>query len=57
MTVAREKRLDAWARLARDIDLDNMQAMTSHVGFDELPEVAEKITKGQIRGRVVVDIG
>ena len=57
VTVAREKRLDAWARLARDIDLDNMQAMTSHVGFNELPEVAEKITKGQIRGRVVVDIG
>lgn len=57
VTVAREKRLDAWARLARDIDLGNMQAMTSHVGFDELPEVAEKITKGQVRGRVVVDIG
>lgn len=56
VTVPREVRLEAWARMARDIDMERMKAMTSHVGFDDLPDVAEKIVRGQTRGRVVVDI-
>lgn len=56
VTVPREARLTAWARMARDIDMERMQAITSHVAFDDLAEAAEKIVRGQIRGRVVVDI-
>ncbi|PLX38846.1 MAG: oxidoreductase [Hyphomicrobiales bacterium] len=56
VTVPREARLRAWARLAQDIDMERMKAMTSHIGFDDLAATADKIVRGQTRGRVVVDI-
>ncbi|HZL58309.1 MAG TPA: MDR family oxidoreductase [Stellaceae bacterium] len=46
----------AWARLARDLPLDKLDAMTETVGLEALPERAAAILKGGIRGRVVVDL-
>ena len=46
----------AWPRLARDLPMDKLDAMTSVVRLDDLPELSSKILKGQIRGGTVVDV-
>ncbi len=53
----RERRLEAWSRLARELDRAKLAAMTSTVPLDEVPRVAEEILAGKVRGRVVVEIG
>lgn len=50
-------RRQAWDRLAADLDLDKLAAMTTKVGLDEVPATAAAILEGQVRGRVVVDVG
>ena len=51
-----ERRRAAWGRLARDLPLAKLQALTEIVPLDALPELARKILKGGIRGRIVVDV-
>ena len=53
----RERRVEAWDRLARELDLAKLDAMTRTVGLAEVPQLAEDILAGRIRGRVVVEIG
>jgi acrylyl-CoA reductase (NADPH) len=50
------KREEAWARLARDLDLDRLAAMTTRIGLAEVPATAAAILEGKVRGRVVVDV-
>ena len=57
VTTPLPRRQQAWARLARDLDLKELAALTTHVKLDDVPRIAEEIVKGQVRGRVVVDIG
>lgn len=52
-----ERRQAAWARLARDLDLGALEAMTTAAGLADLPELGRAILKGGIRGRVVVEVG
>jgi acrylyl-CoA reductase (NADPH) len=47
-------RLEAWNRLARDLDLDLLDSMTETVRLDEAIGVAERIMRGGVRGRTVV---
>lgn len=51
------KRERAWARLARDLDTDVLALMTTHAPLADLPALAQAILAGEIRGRVVIDIG
>lgn len=51
-----EKRIEAWTRLARDLDLAKLDAMVTTVGLEEAPDVARSIFSGRIRGRMVVDV-
>ena len=51
-----ENRARIWQRIADDLPLDKLDALTSTVGLDEVPELAKAILKGQIRGRTVVDV-
>jgi acrylyl-CoA reductase (NADPH) len=53
----RPRRLEAWARLASDLDRAKLASLTTTIGFDELPGTAAKILAGEVRGRVVVEIG
>ena len=46
-----------WARLAATVDRAQLDAMTTEVGLDELPALADEILAGRIRGRVLVDLG
>ncbi len=52
----KEKRLRAWSRLAADLPIEKLEAITSSVGLSEVPRVAKDILAGHIRGRVVVDV-
>jgi len=49
-------RKQAWSRIARDLDREKLQALTSVIGFDGILPAAEAIMRGEIRGRVVVDM-
>jgi acrylyl-CoA reductase (NADPH) len=51
----RPERIEAWDRLARDLPLERLDAMTSVVPLSALPTLAPKLLGGQIRGRVVVE--
>lgn len=50
------KRIEAWGRLARDLDKAKLAAMTTHVKLADVPRVASEIVSGRIRGRIVVDL-
>jgi acrylyl-CoA reductase (NADPH) len=50
------RRSEAWRRLARDLDLAKLDALTSHVKLEDVPQVAEDLLAGKVRGRAVVDI-
>lgn len=49
-------RVEAWARLARDLDLSKLDAMTSRATLADLPRLGGEIVEGKVRGRVVVDV-
>lgn len=51
-----EKRQEAWNRLATDLDMARLDAMTETVGLGDVAALAPKILAGQVRGRVVVDV-
>ncbi len=51
-----ERRRAAWSRLARDLPMDKLDALTEVVPLAKLPELGRQILKGGVRGRVVVDI-
>ncbi len=50
------RRLQAWERLARDLDVSKLSAMTRTIPFADLRQAGQDIVAGQIRGRVVVDM-
>jgi putative YhdH/YhfP family quinone oxidoreductase len=50
------KRLEAWQRLARDLPMDKLDAMSTVEPMSKLPELAAAILDGKIRGRVVIDV-
>ena len=50
------KREVAWKRLATDLDMRKLEAMTSPAKLDDLPKLAGDILAGKVRGRIVVDV-
>jgi acrylyl-CoA reductase (NADPH) len=53
---AMPKRQDAWKRLAADLPLAKLDAMTETVALADLPGWGGRILKGEVKGRVVVDV-
>jgi len=51
-----EVRLQAWSRLAQDLDLGKLARTTQMVGLAEVPAVAGRVLEGKVRGRTVVDV-
>ncbi|TAJ93927.1 MAG: oxidoreductase [Gammaproteobacteria bacterium] len=49
-------RLEAWSRLATDLDRAKLASISSEVALSEGPRIAEEILAGHIRGRVIVDV-
>ncbi len=52
----RDLRIEAWQRLVRDLPLDRLDRMTESVPLSALSGLAPKILRGEIRGRIVVDV-
>jgi len=51
-----ENRLRAWERIARDLPMDKLEAMVQPAVLSDLPKLGADILKGQVQGRVVVDV-
>lgn len=49
-------RLQAWSRLASDLDLDKLARTTKVIGLAEVPEVASQVLAGKVQGRTIVDV-
>ncbi|MFN3970200.1 MAG: MDR family oxidoreductase [Gemmobacter sp.] len=49
-------RVRAWDRIARDLPLDRLEAMIQPATLADLPALGAAILKGQVQGRVVVDV-
>jgi len=52
----RPDREEAWARLARDLDLGLLDALTQRANLADAPRLGEEIVAGKVRGRVVIDV-
>ena len=50
------KRLRAWQRIAKDLPMDKLEAMVQPATLADLPQLGADILKGQVKGRVVVDV-
>jgi acrylyl-CoA reductase (NADPH) len=49
-------RVRAWDRIARDLPMDKLEAMIRPAVLDDLPALGAAILKGDVQGRVVVDV-
>ena len=52
----RAERIEAWNRLARDLDMSKLDLITHEIGLAEAIPTAAALLAGQVRGRVVVDV-
>ena len=51
-----DNRVRAWGRIAQDLPMDKLEAMVRPATLSDLPELGADILKGQVKGRVVVDV-
>ncbi|MGR3804833.1 acryloyl-CoA reductase [Marinibacterium profundimaris] len=51
-----DNRLRAWQRIARDLPMDKLEAMIRPATLEDLSALGADILKGQVQGRVVVDL-
>lgn len=51
-----ENRARAWARVATDLPMDKLEEMIVPATLADLPKLGADILKGQVKGRVVVDV-
>lgn len=49
-------RVRAWERIASDLPMDKLDAMIQPATLGDLPGLGRSILKGQVKGRVVVDV-
>ena len=49
-------RVAAWSRVLTDLPMDKLAQMVQPAVLDDLPRLGKDILKGQVKGRVVVDV-
>ena len=52
----RAVREEAWSRLARDLDLARLESTVTEVGLADVPQIAQAVLRGHVRGRTLVDV-
>ena len=57
VTQPRRVREEAWSRLERDLDRSKLADMTTTIKLQDVPEAAQKIVEGKVRGRVLIEVG
>jgi acrylyl-CoA reductase (NADPH) len=56
VSASRVKRLGAWDRLSRDIDMGKLTTITQEISLADVLAKAPDVLAGKIRGRLVVDV-
>ena len=51
-----DTRVRAWQRVAADLPMDKLEAMIQPATLGDLPHLGAAILKGEVRGRIVVDV-
>lgn len=51
------QRLEAWRRLARDLDIRLLESLIREIALEDAPGIAAELLAGQVRGRLVVRVG
>jgi acrylyl-CoA reductase (NADPH) len=51
-----DNRVRAWQRIASDLPMDKLEEMVLPATLSDLPQLGKDILKGQVKGRVVVDV-
>ena len=51
-----DKRIEAWNRLARDLDVSKLEANTNEISLVDAIKVGAQLLEGKVRGRVVVNV-
>ena len=51
-----DNRVRAWDRIATDLPMEKLEAMIQPATLSDLPRLGAEILKGQVKGRVVVDV-
>ena len=51
-----ENRIAAWNRVSTDLPLNKLEAMVQPATLADLPQLGKAILKGEVKGRVVVDV-
>lgn len=51
-----EKRQAAWSRIAKDLYFDQLETLSTEIGLEEVPAMAEAIMAGKVRGRTIVSV-
>ena len=51
------RRIEAWQRLASDLDRDKLALITTTIPLEAVIETGKAIVDGKVKGRVVVEIG
>ena len=51
-----ENRERAWARIANDLPMDKLEGMITSATLADLPRIGKDILKGQVRGRIIIDV-
>lgn len=49
-------RIEAWQRLAQDLDISKIEAIMTEINLDQAIDVANQQMAGQVRGRYVVNV-
>jgi len=49
-------RLQAWSRLASDLDLGKLARTTKVIGLAGVPEISSQVLAGKVQGRTIVDV-
>ena len=53
----RERRIEAWQRIAWELPPETLDAVTTEISLEDLPAQGGEILKGRVRGRTVVRVG
>ena len=51
-----DNRVEAWSRIAKDLPMEKLEGMITSATLADLPGLGKDILKGQVRGRIVVDV-
>ncbi|WP_321574736.1 acrylyl-CoA reductase (NADPH) [Paraburkholderia franconis] len=52
----RARRVDAWQRIAQDLNPERLASVVKQIGLDEALAAAPDVLDGKVRGRLVVDV-